>query len=166
VPPDAKPCIPRSLTVRSAAIPELFAPVSVGSLKVVSPWSEVPFQDRATASCPPATQFVGPVDRALWQEKVEASNAENRDLSLYFHLPFCRSLCWYCGCTTVITTQQNQSATYLSYLAKELALTARHINPARKVTQLHFGGGTPVSLPEKSGDWKAHPLAFPVRARR
>lgn len=97
-------------------------------------------------SYPPATQFTGPADRERWQQQIVESNQGERDLSLYFHLPFCWSLCWYCGCTTVITTQQHQSETYLSYLQKEVELTARNLNPKRKVTQLHFGGGTPTFL--------------------
>jgi oxygen-independent coproporphyrinogen-3 oxidase len=97
-------------------------------------------------SYPPATQFAGPVDRDRWQQKIRESNEVERDLSLYFHLPFCWSLCWYCGCTTVITTQQHQSGTYLDYLKKEVDLTAQNLHPKRKVTQLHFGGGTPTFL--------------------
>src|SRR6185295_14296239 len=79
-------------------------------------------------------------------EKIRANNETERDVSLYFHLPFCQSLCWFCGCTTVITTQQGQSATYLKYLKKEIAQMAAVLNPRRKVVQLHWGGGTPTFL--------------------
>lgn len=97
-------------------------------------------------SYPPATQFT---DKLLIPEllaKIGENNVVARDLSLYFHLPFCRSLCWYCGCTTVITTQQSQSATYVRYLEKELGLMALLLNQKSKVVQLHFGGGTPTFL--------------------
>ncbi len=97
-------------------------------------------------SYPPATQFSGPVDRALWEEKIKRNNTAARDISLYFHLPFCQTLCWFCGCTTVITTQQSQSGGYLKYLEKEMDLMRSHLNLDRKVTQLHFGGGTPTFL--------------------
>ncbi len=97
-------------------------------------------------SYPPATQFAGHFSTDTLLGKVRENNQTERDLSLYFHLPFCRSLCWYCGCTTVITTQQGQSAKYLDYLEKELALIAPLLNPKRKVVQLHFGGGTPTFL--------------------
>jgi oxygen-independent coproporphyrinogen III oxidase len=97
-------------------------------------------------SYPPATQFSDELSVRDLLAKIGENNQTERDLSLYFHLPFCRSLCWYCGCTTVITTQQSQSATYLSYLAKELALVTPLLNPKRKVVQLHFGGGTPTFL--------------------
>ena len=97
-------------------------------------------------SYPPATQFTDQMDLERLQERIRQNNLSAKPLSLYFHLPFCASLCWYCGCTTVITTQQSQSATYLGYLKKELALIGRLLHPARNVTQLHFGGGTPTFL--------------------
>jgi hypothetical protein len=95
-------------------------------------------------SYPPATQFSDQVPTERVLEKIRANNETERDVSLYFHLPFCQSLCWYCGCTTVITTQQSQSATYLKYLEKEVNLMAKLLHPKRKVGQLHFGGGTPT----------------------
>lgn len=80
-------------------------------------------------------------------ERIEKNNqTEARDLSLYFHLPFCKSLCWYCGCNTIITTQQGQSAAYLDLIARELDLVKARLNPKRKVVQMHFGGGTPTFL--------------------
>lgn len=97
-------------------------------------------------SYPPATQFTDELSIPELLTKIGESNVAARDLSLYFHLPFCRSLCWYCGCTTVITTQQSQSAKYLRYLEKELGLMALLLNPKNKVVQLHFGGGTPTFL--------------------
>src|ERR1700756_1324758 len=97
-------------------------------------------------SYPPATHFTEEVSAAQLLETIRANNETARDLSLYFHIPFCRSLCWYCGCTTVITTQQGQSAQYLKYLEKETSLMGKLLNPKRKVVQLHFGGGTPTFL--------------------
>jgi oxygen-independent coproporphyrinogen-3 oxidase len=79
-------------------------------------------------------------------EQIQAAKTAARDLSLYFHLPFCRSLCWYCGCTTVTTTRQSASAQYLAYLEKEMALMGPLLNPARRVVQIHLGGGTPTFL--------------------
>ena len=97
-------------------------------------------------SYPPATQFTDQVLPETLREHIIVNNQDRRDLSLYFHLPFCRSLCWYCGCTTVITKQQKKSAAYLDYLQKEMELMGELLNPARKVVQLHFGGGTPTFL--------------------
>jgi oxygen-independent coproporphyrinogen III oxidase len=98
-------------------------------------------------SYPPATHFTAETPAASVIERIRANNETARDLSIYFHLPFCETLCWFCGCTTVITTQHGKSATYISYLKKELAMMGRLLNPERKVVQLHFGGGTPTFLP-------------------
>ncbi|HXT38568.1 MAG TPA: oxygen-independent coproporphyrinogen III oxidase [Candidatus Angelobacter sp.] len=97
-------------------------------------------------SYPPATRFTDEVSVGQLLEKICANNETERDLSLYFHLPFCQSLCWFCGCTTVITTDQRASATYLNYLKRELGIMGRLLNPKRKVVQLHLGGGTPTFL--------------------
>ncbi|MBI4657841.1 MAG: oxygen-independent coproporphyrinogen III oxidase [Verrucomicrobia bacterium] len=97
-------------------------------------------------SYPPATQFTDQVPKELLLEKIRLQQTNARDLSLYFHLPFCRSLCWFCGCTTVITTQQSKSAAYLDYLKKEIALVTQAMRPEREVVQLHLGGGTPTFL--------------------
>ena len=96
-------------------------------------------------SYPPATRFAEIAAEDVL-ERIRADEQSTRDLSLYFHLPFCQSLCWFCGCTTVITTKQEASATYLDYLEREIAFMAKLLNPARKVAQLHFGGGTPTFL--------------------
>ncbi|MEK7684412.1 MAG: oxygen-independent coproporphyrinogen III oxidase [Verrucomicrobiota bacterium] len=97
-------------------------------------------------SYPPATRFTDQVAWPALAEEILQNNKTERHLSLYFHIPFCQTLCWYCGCTTVITTQNRQSVTYLDYLKKELAQMSTLLNPKRKVVQLHFGGGTPTFL--------------------
>jgi oxygen-independent coproporphyrinogen-3 oxidase len=97
-------------------------------------------------SYPPATQFTDSVKwDALEQEIVKAQDPK-RDLSLYFHLPFCETLCWFCGCTTVITTKHEQSGDYINYLEREMDKLVGLLNRKRKVVQLHFGGGTPTFL--------------------
>ena len=95
-------------------------------------------------SYPPATQFTEHSSRNHLEEALHKNNEGQRNLSLYFHLPFCQSLCWFCGCTTVITTDQNVSGKYLEYVKKEVSLMSRFLNKERKVAQLHFGGGTPT----------------------
>jgi oxygen-independent coproporphyrinogen III oxidase len=67
-------------------------------------------------------------------------------LSLYVHLPFCASICYYCGCNKIITKDHGRSAKYLRYLEKELSLITAHLQGDRKVVQLHLGGGTPTFL--------------------
>jgi len=95
-------------------------------------------------SYPPATHFTQEISNEAFIERIRANNQTERDLSLYFHLPFCYSLCWYCGCTTVITSDQKKSGDYLKYLEREMDLMKPLLNPKRKVVQLHFGGGTPT----------------------
>lgn len=67
-------------------------------------------------------------------------------LSLYFHLPFCESLCWFCACAKEITTDQARADRYLDYLEKELDLFMPHFGPNRPVEQIHYGGGSPSFL--------------------
>ncbi|HYV28439.1 MAG TPA: oxygen-independent coproporphyrinogen III oxidase, partial [Candidatus Eisenbacteria bacterium] len=98
-------------------------------------------------SYPPATKFAEQVTWPQMAEKILENNQTARDLSIYFHIPFCETLCWFCGCTTVITTQHSKSAPYLERLKKEVAQMTTLLNPRRKMVQLHFGGGTPTFLP-------------------
>ncbi|BBI98710.1 coproporphyrinogen-III oxidase [Ferrigenium kumadai] len=91
---------------------------------------------------------------------VEAFNAESyrqwvakreiggiaRPLSLYIHIPFCNTLCFYCACNKVITKDRSKSAEYVQYLLKEMAMQAELLGPGQVVEQLHFGGGTPTFL--------------------
>jgi oxygen-independent coproporphyrinogen III oxidase len=97
-------------------------------------------------SYPPAPQFTNEVTWPEVAAKIGPAQDARRGLSLYFHIPFCESLCWYCGCTTMITTQHDKGALYLRYLDKEMEQMSARINPERKVVQLHWGGGTPTFL--------------------
>jgi len=73
---------------------------------------------------------------------------ENRDksrpLSLYFHLPFCRSACYFCGCNVVFTSKEDKKERYIRYIEKELQILKSHLDTNREVIQMHFGGGTPT----------------------
>ena len=75
-----------------------------------------------------------------------AAAAVKAPLSIYVHLPFCASICYYCGCNKIITKDHGRSAKYLRYLEKEMALVATHLHGQRQVVQLHLGGGTPTFL--------------------
>ncbi len=72
-----------------------------------------------------------------------------KDLSLYIHIPFCKSLCYYCACNKIITQKTSRAEEYLTYLKKEIKLQAQLFDKSRKVTQLHFGGGTPTYLTQQ-----------------
>ena len=71
---------------------------------------------------------------------------EHDPLSLYFHIPFCKERCRYCGCTTVITQSPDRVERYLGQLDRELELVAAHFPTRKRVMQLHWGGGTPTHL--------------------
>lgn len=68
----------------------------------------------------------------------------NRNLSLYIHLPFCRSACYFCGCNVIFTSKEDKKVRYLDYLQKELNILKENLDTSRVVTQMHFGGGTPT----------------------
>jgi oxygen-independent coproporphyrinogen-3 oxidase len=80
----------------------------------------------------------------LDQRAERANNGGNPPLSIYVHLPFCESLCYFCACNKIITKDHGRVTEYLNYLDKEMALVAARIGADRKVVQLHLGGGTPT----------------------
>src|SRR5690349_17307643 len=99
-------------------------------------------------SYPPATKFTAVLEPLELEQAIAEDNADvTRPLSLYFHLPFCETRCWFCGCTTVITKRRDSAAEYLDDLDREMRLTAARLDLARPVTQIHLGGGTPTFFP-------------------
>src|ERR1043165_445021 len=97
-------------------------------------------------SYPPATKFTDALTWPDLAERILENNRTERDLSLYYHIPFCEMLCWYCRCTSVITLNHSHGQTNINYLEKEMAQMSTLLNPRRKVTQLHWGGGSPTFL--------------------
>lgn len=98
-------------------------------------------------SYPPANKFTEAFGPVQAEEAIAADNRPGAGpISLYFHLPFCESLCWYCGCNTVITRRHESGSEYIDDLVREVALSAGRIDPRRPVLQIHFGGGTPTFL--------------------
>ncbi|MEM8550314.1 MAG: oxygen-independent coproporphyrinogen III oxidase [Verrucomicrobiota bacterium] len=93
-------------------------------------------------SYPPATAFSEEVAPEALLSEIEKSTGA---LSLYLHLPFCETLCWFCGCHTITTKSQNLAEHYLDAMEQEMALLKPHLGQ-RPVAQLHFGGGTPNFL--------------------
>ncbi|MGG7073787.1 oxygen-independent coproporphyrinogen III oxidase [Campylobacter sp. 9BO] len=69
---------------------------------------------------------------------------KSRPLSLYLHLPFCRSACYFCGCNVIYTSKEDKKERYIEYIAKELEILSTHLDCSAPVLQLHFGGGTPT----------------------
>jgi oxygen-independent coproporphyrinogen-3 oxidase len=67
-----------------------------------------------------------------------------RPISLYFHLPFCKNACYFCGCNVVFTSKEDKMLRYLDYLKRELKILSQYVDCNRSVIQMHFGGGTPT----------------------
>ncbi|NJN51437.1 MAG: oxygen-independent coproporphyrinogen III oxidase [Gammaproteobacteria bacterium] len=100
-------------------------------------------------SYPTVLQFDAGFDAQTYRRIARASNRDDApQLSLYFHLPFCARLCYYCACNKVVTKRREQAVPYLRALTTEIALHAQLYEPTRLVTQLHWGGGTPTFLSE------------------
>ena len=97
-------------------------------------------------SYPTAPEWVESFSGQQWLEAVERSNESGRDVSLYFHIPFCQSACYYCACNIVISPKSVLSEPYIQALTKEIELVGKLIDSKRKIKQLHFGGGTPTYL--------------------
>ncbi len=99
-------------------------------------------------SYPTADRFVEAFDAEayrLWLGKRTVGGI-SRPLSLYVHIPFCNTICYYCACNKIITKDHGRSAKYLKYLGKELALQSGYLDGSHDVVQLHWGGGTPTFL--------------------
>lgn len=102
-------------------------------------------------SYPTAPQFysLGLSDAVSALKRFDESK---RPLSLYLHIPFCRSMCLFCGCSVILNRRPEKQAAYVDLICREIALAAREFSSKRKVTQLHFGGGTPTMLTEEEFD--------------
>jgi oxygen-independent coproporphyrinogen III oxidase len=97
-------------------------------------------------SYPTAPHFTDEIPHETLLESFRAGDEANENLSLYFHIPFCETLCWFCGCTTVITKKYDEAPRYLDILERELDLKRNLARRDRPVVQLHFGGGSPTYL--------------------
>jgi len=97
-------------------------------------------------SYPTALQFHQEFTADTYREIALASNQSARPLSLYFHLPFCDTICYYCACNKVVTKDRARAVPYLEALHKEIELQAEVFDRTRAVTQLHWGGGTPTFI--------------------
>lgn len=93
-------------------------------------------------SYPTANHFSNTVTHkhyAKWLSDIE----DGEGLSLYFHIPFCKKMCWYCGCHTKATRQYDSVSHYLAYLKKEVELVSARLGSKNTVQHIHFGGGSP-----------------------
>ncbi len=101
-------------------------------------------------SYPTADRFVEAFSEADYiqalDQRREATRLKGQPLSLYVHIPFCESLCYYCACNKIITKHKDRAATYLRYLTREVELQVAHLGTGHSISQLHLGGGTPTFL--------------------
>lgn len=97
-------------------------------------------------SYPPATELTPDFDSHAFQAAIAAGNYKKTPLSLYCHIPFCETPCYFCGCNTVITARKQVAEPYLDYLTRHIRQVASLVSPDRLVHQLHWGGGTPNYL--------------------
>ena len=99
-------------------------------------------------SYPTAPHFHESFGPEEYRQEILSTNVGEtpRDLSLYFHFPFCKSLCYFCACNVVITKDASRVGHYLGVLKKEIDLVAKLVDPRRQVVQMHWGGGTPTYM--------------------
>lgn len=106
-------------------------------------------------SYPTAPQFNESFKHEQYLDEIIKTNYGSNlpDLSLYYHLPFCDTLCYFCGCNMIITRNRQRVKDYIKYLKKEIDMVRTYLLPDRKVAQLHWGGGTPTHLdPDEIAD--------------
>lgn len=99
-------------------------------------------------TAPHFSEDVGEADYRHWLAEIDPATP----LSLYVHVPFCASMCWFCGCHTKITQRYQPIATYVDHVLKEMALLADAMPARMKVQHVHWGGGSPTML--RAEDWQ------------
>lgn len=98
-------------------------------------------------SYPPANYF-GEFSETDYLCAVNASDsARQNQISFYLHIPFCRHLCHYCGCNSYPAAKPETVEAYVGALHREIDLVTRHIDNSRQISQIHYGGGSPTSIP-------------------
>ena len=138
---------PRGCTVRSIAIDSKDCAMSVVSIDLLQRFD---LNGPRYTSYPTADRFVEAFTaeeyiQALEQRRTGAA-AMALPLSLYVHIPFCESLCYYCACNKIVTKHHDKATAYLRYLSREVDLHMAHLGAGQTVSQLHLGGGTPTFL--------------------
>ncbi len=97
-------------------------------------------------SYPTADRFVEAFDEPAYRQTLEQCGRERsrRPLSLYLHLPFCDSVCYYCACNKIVTRKHDRGTEYIGYIAREMEMVRQQLGSRPVVEQLHWGGGTPT----------------------
>jgi len=100
-------------------------------------------------SYPTAPEW-GELSDKIYEEKLK--KLDEKPISLYFHIPFCKTMCLYCACSVVLNRKPENEERYVEYLLREIDLVREKIGKRIKVSQVHFGGGTPTKLTAKQFD--------------
>jgi oxygen-independent coproporphyrinogen-3 oxidase len=102
-------------------------------------------------SYPTADRFMEAFDARAYADWLGRRNIGGfaRPLGLYVHVPFCDTLCFYCACNKIAAKDRARGSKYVDYVLKEAALTAKHLGASRRVSKMHWGGGTPTFLTEE-----------------
>lgn len=98
-------------------------------------------------SYPPANHFTGSFGESDFTGMIETSNSRNpQNIAIYIHIPFCEKICFYCGCNSCSIGNGSQIDPYMKAVKREIELVSRFIDKNRKISQIHYGGGTPNSI--------------------
>ena len=98
-------------------------------------------------SYPPANSFVEMGEEEYLAAVDQSNNAAVDNISFYIHVPFCQHLCHYCGCNSVAMARNEVVEAYFDALHREINLLLPHLDKGRKISQIHYGGGSPTSVP-------------------
>lgn len=99
-------------------------------------------------SYPPANFFTEKFTRQTYRNAIADSNVMNpQEISFYVHIPFCQKMCHYCGCNSMLLENKDIVSKYISALKKEIQLVLPTLKKDRRIAQIHYGGGSPTSLP-------------------
>jgi len=98
-------------------------------------------------SYPPANYFVDSFSEENYRDAlVESNNLQPENISIYIHIPFCNKLCFFCGCNSTPMSSNYSVKGYIESLKQEIKLVIPYLNKSRKISQIHYGGGTPNSI--------------------
>ncbi|WP_106829711.1 oxygen-independent coproporphyrinogen III oxidase [Parabacteroides pacaensis] len=99
-------------------------------------------------SYPPANYFQDSFTEENYLQAIDLSNSQQpQHISIYIHIPFCRHLCFYCGCNSYPMMSSGIIESYLKAVQKEIEIVCRRLSPDRKISQIHYGGGSPTAIP-------------------
>ncbi len=101
-------------------------------------------------SYPPANHFHSEFTADSYESLIQASNTESPNhIGFYIHIPFCKQICFYCGCNFIVMVNDEAIRKYIDAVKTEIDITIKNIDKSRKVTQIHYGGGTPNAIASK-----------------